>query len=71
MEVYRAFMPLVSKVCISQICGLVERSTDSVCLDEELHNSIRENFHEIFNDVMERDKQNPYPIAYSIYKRMN
>lgn len=71
MEVYQAFMPSVSKVCISRICGLVERSTDSVYFDEELHNSIRENFHEIFNDVMERDKQNPYPIAYSIYKRIN
>ena len=71
MEVYRAFMPLVSKVCISRICGLVERSTDSVYFDEELHNSIRENFDKIFDDVMERDEQNPYPIAYSIYKRIN
>lgn len=62
MEVYQAFMPSVSKVCISRICGLVERSTDSVRLDEELHNFIVENFHEIFYDVMERDKQNPYPI---------
>lgn len=71
MEVYQAFMPSVSKVCISRICGLVERSTDSVYFDEELHNSIRENFDKIFDDVMERDEQNPYPIAYSIYKRIN
>lgn len=71
IEVYRAFMPSVSKVCISRICGLVERSTDSVYFDEELHNSIRENFDKIFDDVMERDEQNPYPIAYSIYKRIN
>ena len=53
MEVYRAFMRLVSKVCISRICGLVERSTDSVYLDEELFDFIRENFDEIFDDVME------------------
>lgn len=71
MEVYRAFMRLVSKVCISRICGLVERSTDSVYLDEELFDFIRENFDEIFDDVMEWDKQNPYPIAYSIYKKIN
>ena len=71
IEVYQAFMPSVSKVCISRICGQVERSTDSVYFDEELFDFIRENFDKIFDDVMERDKQNPYPIAYSIYKRIN
>lgn len=71
IEVYRAFMSLVSKVCISRICGPIECGTDPVYFDEELHNSIVEHFHEIFDEVIERDKQNPYPIAYSIYKRIN
>ena len=71
IEVYRAFMPLVSKVCISWICGPVECGTDPVYFDEGLFNFIGEYFDKIFDDVMERDEQNPYPIAYSIYKRIN